>query len=358
MSREGKAILAFLNTLLPWQRLHITASLPETCRLIRSVVDLCLQEKASKTDSSSTLPGHLLLLAALVKAEVQQGLSPVATIDLLEQALDRSETTSWNGVLLILNKALTSCPLPHQTAILNLCLHLFHSGLVGQLPSAALVATCLQDLALPSPLKPDATAAKAELVRQFYTMERWSPVDVVKVNTSFQRDVCEVLETANLMSKLENAGSVDDWLAATSSQSLNSIAHMFPLLSALFLTREEPEQAVLTLQLLLESVKQDPMLASSLLTLITHRLGRNPAPRLTLALLHALPSMATDKGCIALIMKLVSSLSSRPSVAPVRLSLLVRLWKVETRCFPLLQVSPCPSPPFIIFTSSLSHRLL
>merc|ERR1719447_2135452 len=161
----------------------------------------------------------------------------------------------------------------------------------------------------------------------------------VKVETPFQRDVCEVLETANLMTKLETAGSVDDWLAATSSRSLNSIAHMFPLLSALFLTREEPEQAILTLQLLLESVKQDPMLASSLLTLITHRLGRNPAPRLTLALLHALPSMATDKGCIALIMKLVSSLSSRPSVAPVRLSLLVRLWKVETRCFPLLQAA-------------------
>ena len=178
----------------------------------------------------------------------------------------------------------------------------------------------------------------------------------VKVDTPFQRDVCEVIETANLMSKLKTAGSVDDWLAATSSQSLNSIAPMFPLLSALFLTREEPEQAVLTLQLLLESVKQDPMLASSLLTLITHRLGRNPAPRLTLALLHALPSMATDKGCIALIMKLVSSLSSRPSVAPVRLSLLVRLWKVETRCFPLLQVAHYP--PFQSLHPPIPVRLL
>ena len=167
----------------------------------------------------------------------------------------------------------------------------------------------------------------------------WSvPPDMVKIVTPFQRDVSEALETTDLMRKLKTPGDVDNWLSASSGQTFTSQKHIFPLLAALFLTREEPGQAVLTLQLLLQNVKEDPCRAPSLLTLITHRLGRNPAPRLTLALLHALPSMASDKGCIALIMKLVSSLSSRPIVAPLRLSLLVRLWKVETRCFPLLQV--------------------
>ena len=341
LGRKDKTTFAFLNSLLPWQRLNISASLPETSCLIRRVVELCHNADVSQTQADASIyPCHLLLLASLTLAEVQQGLSPVATLSLLEQSLGKSEASTWDGVLLLLNKALIACPLPHQSGILNLCLRLLQDGQVSHLPTAALVATCLQDLALPSPLQPATTATKAELVRIFYKMERRVPADRVAaaVKPSFQRDVSEVLETVDLMHKLETPGGVDNWLSATSSQTPSSLTHMFPLLSALFLTTEEPGQAVLTLELLLKSVKQEPFLAPSLLTLITHRLGRNPAPRLTLALLHALPSMASDKGCIALIMKLVSSLSSRPSVAPLRLSLLVRLWKVETRCFPLLQV--------------------
>ena len=340
LGRKDKTTFAFLNSLLSWQRLNLSASLPEASRLIHRVVELCLDDDVTQAqvDYSSILPCHHLLLAALSLAEVQQGLSPVATLGLLEQSLGKSEASNWDGVLLLLNKALTACPLPHQAAILDLCLILLQTGRVSHLPTAALVATCLQDLALPSPLHPAATATKAELVRIFYKMGSRVPADMVEVKTPFQRDVGEVLETVDLMRKLETLGGVQDWLSATSSQTPSSLAHMFPLLAALFLTREEHQEAVLTLQLLLKSVKQEPHLAPSLLTLITHRLGRNPAPRLTLALLHALPSMASDKGCIALIMKLVSSLSSRPSVAPLRLSLLVRLWKVETRCFPLLQV--------------------
>ena len=336
MGRKDEHTLAFLNSLLLWQRFNVSASLPETSRLICQVVELCLDTNVSQAQTA--LPSHLLLLAALALAEVQQGLSPAASLSLLKQALDLSVETDWDGVLLLLNKALSACPLPHQAGILDLCLRLVQDGRVSCLPTAALVATCLQDLALPSPLQPATTATKAKLVRLFYKMEWSVPPDMVKIVTPFQRDVSEALETTDLMRKLKTPGDVDNWLSASSGQTFTSQKHIFPLLAALFLTREEPGQAVLTLQLLLQNVKEDPCRAPSLLTLITHRLGRNPAPRLTLALLHALPSMASDKGCIALIMKLVSSLSSRPIMAPLRLSLLVRLWKVETRCFPLLQV--------------------
>ena len=60
-------------------------------------------------------------------------------------------------------------------------------------------------------------------------------------------------------------------------------------------------------------------------------------PDLKLSLLHALPSMAADKTCISLILKLVSSLSPRPGLAPLRLTLLYKLWRVETRAYPFLQ---------------------
>ena len=78
LGRKDKTTLAFLNSLLPWQRLNVSASLPETSRLIRRVVELCLNvdDSQAQADSSSISPCHLLLLASLTLAEVQQGLSP------------------------------------------------------------------------------------------------------------------------------------------------------------------------------------------------------------------------------------------------------------------------------------------
>ena len=64
-----------------------------------------------------------------------------------------------------------------------------------------------------------------------------------------------------------------------------------------------------------------------------------------LSLLHALPSMAADKTCISLILKLVSSLAPRPGLAPLRLTLLYKLWRVETRAYPFLQKALLESVP-------------
>ena len=53
-------------------------------------------------------------------------------------------------------------------------------------------------------------------------------------------------------------------------------------------------------------------------------------------LLHALPSMAGDKGCVSLILKLLGSFGSKPSLTPLRLNLLLKLWRVEPRVFQFL----------------------
>ena len=90
-------------------------------------------------------------------------------------------------------------------------------------------------------------------------------------------------------------------------------------------------------------------LSSMVLTLLLHNLackGSMSDANLKLSLLHALPSMAGDNGCISLIMKLITSLASKPSTAPLRLTLLAKLWREESRCYPLLQktlLEPTPS---------------
>ena len=56
--------------------------------------------------------------------------------------------------------------------------------------------------------------------------------------------------------------------------------------------------------------------------------------------------MVVDKECLPLLMKLVTSLASEPSTVPLRLTLLARLWRVESRCYPFLQkalLEPTPS---------------
>ena len=73
-----------------------------------------------------------------------------------------------------------------------------------------------------------------------------------------------------------------------------------------------------------------------------------------LAFLHALPSTAVNKGCISLIMKLVTSLASKPSMAPLRLTLLAKLWRLESRCYPFIQkalLEPTPS------TSAMEYQI-
>ena len=65
--------------------------------------------------------------------------------------------------------------------------------------------------------------------------------------------------------------------------------------------------------------------------------------------------MAADKTCISLILKLVSSLAKRPSLAPLRLTLLYKLWRVEARAYPFLQkalLEPVPETGALEFQTT------
>jgi hypothetical protein len=73
-----------------------------------------------------------------------------------------------------------------------------------------------------------------------------------------------------------------------------------------------------------------------------------------LALLQALPSMAGDNGCISLITKVVTSLASKPSMASLRLTLLLKLWRLESRCYPLLQKALLEPTPY---TSTMEYHI-
>merc|ERR1712096_109199 len=92
-----------------------------------------------------------------------------------------------------------------------------------------------------------------------------------------------------------------------------------------------------------------------MVALLIHKLASKSAmsdSEVKVALLHALPPMAGDEGCISLIMKLVTSLASKPSKAPLRPTLLSKLWRIESRCYPFLQkvlYEPASATDFIWF---------
>ena len=60
---------------------------------------------------------------------------------------------------------------------------------------------------------------------------------------------------------------------------------------------------------------------------------------------RGLPYMVVDKECLPLLMKLVTSLASEPSTVPLRLTLLAKLWRVESRRYPFLQKDPLEPTP-------------
>jgi len=76
---EEEEVHTFLASLLSWVRVDTRSSLPEAAVLVRTVVELTMERGLLHLASS-----QLLLLPALVLAEVRQGLSPAPTLALLD----------------------------------------------------------------------------------------------------------------------------------------------------------------------------------------------------------------------------------------------------------------------------------
>jgi hypothetical protein len=338
LGRAEPAAHRFLLELLPWPRLHHRPCLPEAAALVCSVLALSLELGLGA--GRPALGPQLLLLPAVARAQAVHGLHPGAALSLMHRMEEAGVTTDWDAALLLLTEAVREAPHLHHATLLAPCLRLVHGRLVSRLAAGALAAVCLQDLALPSGGEPS-TDTKAELVRAFYRMEAGpGPAGDCHQAGGFQLPVSAAQETAALMREFASSpGLAGEWLAAAATEPHTTLGHSAPLLSALLLCAS-PGEATLALELLLACAKEEPTLAPGLLTLLTHRLGRpGTAPALRLALLRALPSMAADRGCISLLLRIVSSLAPRAAMAPLRLTLLLRLWREESRCWPVLQAA-------------------
>ena len=230
---------------------------------------------------------------------------------------------------------------------------------VSRLPTAVLVSSLLHSLSVPSQF-PTCADTKAELVRKFYQKSWSEPAGLPEVAlvSVADCDVTGALATVRLCRDLSRSSEDRErWLAGLAGLALHPTSHLpalRPLLAALLLCSRQVNTAGPCLELLVRCVELRPAVSSSsVLALVLHCLADTETePRVKLALLQSLPSLAADRSCISLILALLSSLAHKPAFAPLRLSLLYKLWRVEGRVFPYLQKALLEPP-----SQSSSHSL-
>eukprot|EP00092_Neocalanus_flemingeri_P036633 GFUD01039886.1.p1 GENE.GFUD01039886.1~~GFUD01039886.1.p1 ORF type:complete len:1196 (+),score=396.15 GFUD01039886.1:57-3644(+) len=355
MAREDDSVLTFLVEMMNWFQMDNKASLPETAQYVYKVFSLSLELGQAKL-----ITPKVYLLASIALYQVKFGLSPTRSINWLSRIFDSNSMhpVNWDVVLVVLEQVLTTSSHIHHDNIMSLILALVSSRKTTQLPTGLVVSTALQSLSFPTVLGVGGTAKKAELVRLFYKLDWSGTKNMQEVEVTFDSHVSSAVEVVKISSLISCSPPLAlHWLKSMSSLSHTQLSRALPLLSALFLCSTSPTVAQQSLDLMLRCVVEQASHSSMVLTLLLHKLASKSSTsdsEVKLALLHALPSMAGDKGCISLIMKLVTSLASKPSMAPLRLTLLSKLWRVESRCYPFLQKALLEPVPI---TAALEYQI-
>ena len=355
LAEEDVSVKSFLLEMLDWLKLDNKASLQESALYIYRVLGLCLRQADYQTVAVS---GRLYILASLALHQARSGYSISRSVELLDRvvtlSLEGKVVVCWDLVLVLLERILQSCCHSQHPAILRLALRLVGECEVSRLPTAVLVSSLLHSLSVPSHF-PTCADTKAELVRMFYN-KSWpdpaAPPDLVRVADC---DVTAALATVKLCRDLgRSSEDTERWLSSLALHPTSHLPVLTPLLAALLLCSRHSSTAGLCLDLLVKATTSSSSSSSSssscVLALLLHCLADTETePQVKLALLQSLPSLAADRTCISLILGLVSSLAAKPSFAPLRLSLLYKLWRVEGRVFPYLQKA--------LLESSSSHSL-
>ena len=357
LAEEDVTVKDFLLEMLDWLKLDNKASLQESSLYIYRVFGLCLRQA-----DYQTLSGRLYIVVSLALQQARCGYSLARSLELLEGlvslSLEGKVEVCWDLVVVVLEQVLQSSSHTQHPALLRLALRLVADCEVSRLPTAVLVSSLLPALSVPSHF-PSCADRKAELVRMFYRKSWPDPPPPPPVEPDLVRVAdCEVsagLATVRLCRQLDRSSQArETWLAGLTAglSPPSHLAALRPLLGGLLLCSREAATAGPCLELLLASVRAGPG-SGSVLALLLHCLADpETQPGVKLSLLHSLPSMAADRTCISLILGLLSSLAAKPSFAPLRLSLLYKLWRVEARVFPYLQAALLEPP-----SQSSSHSL-
>jgi len=341
MSIKDVKVMQFLVEMVDLMKLDNKNSIQEIAHYINKVLDWNISHR--KHDAVSKM---VLIMHSVALHQVKYGFSASRTFTKMSDLLDLSENDDDKAVVInpnvymvMLQKILAIAPHVEHQRIVNLATRLL--GHVSHVTAGMIIVTCLQSLPFPTHLPGDGAQVKAELVRLFYKTsatdnEAIESFKNIETSDSFVREAQETVKLISVISKSPEA--CEKWLNSLIDVPHSQLASLYSLLSSIFFTSPSTAATKLSLQLLLEAVKADSSLSTPLLSLILHKLASDTKdPESKLALLHALPLMAADRNCISLILKLVSSLSSKPSLAPLRLNILYKLWKVEARAYPFLQ---------------------
>lgn len=384
---NGGCLSRFFTSLaqvMGWLQLDNRAGLAEMGQYVGKFFTFLLQAGGDEADSH--VREWVPLLACLSYRQAVLGQEPTRTVRLLERVLrERPDIcANWDLEVVLLARVMEAAAHTHHQAVVELALELVQQNLTSQIPTGILVVSCLQSLSFDTSLSPAATNAKAALVRLYYTRDWREPSPAPRNVASrgaiapFEELVSEAAATVRAANVLASCDKLRlNWLEKMKKLEHRNLSQFLPLLASLFLGASSAEDVKLCLDLLLACVKESASHSPLVLTVVLHKMakvtssttnssssGNSPKspgsgdPTLRQALLQALPSLAGERSCVALLLRLVGSLSAKPSMASLRLSLLSKLWRVEPRCFQFLHKALEETPPESFFTEFQITRAL
>ncbi|XP_035827605.1 focadhesin [Aplysia californica] len=130
-----------------------------------------------------------------------------------------------------------------------------------------------------------------------------------------------------------------EWLAqmrAILEEADSCSALLSRVVVAILLTSDSDHVTRASLSVITKIAMMDPGQALGLLPALLYRLGQTRRPEAKLALLEALPGLATHKYCVAPILKIIHTLGQSAELKAVSVRLMTLLWRQQDRCFPHL----------------------
>ncbi|XP_023336720.1 focadhesin-like isoform X2 [Eurytemora carolleeae] len=301
LSEEKSEYFKFLNDLVSWIPFNDRTCISEFLEYFFSFFQL-----VQKRQENDLLQDQVLVLTSLMVYQSRFGLDFSPSLLLLRSFISSDLVQNWDPHALMFSIILDSAPLGTEGDLVEFCLELIRADKLSKLVAGVLVSSFLQCLSFDSNIL-DSTARKAEFIR-VWEKKVWidkSPVVFAK-QPFFNEHVNKAIEISYSAVLLQKSDSIRlDWLSGLVKMEHKSLSDFLPLLASIFLSSTLAKEAGLALNLMLACVK-------------------------------ALPSMAGDRSCISLILKLLGSFSAKPNLTPLRLKLLLQLWRKEPRCFQFL----------------------
>uniref|UniRef100_A0A2P2I2Q4 Focadhesin-like n=2 Tax=Hirondellea gigas TaxID=1518452 RepID=A0A2P2I2Q4_9CRUS len=336
------------------QHSHVLPIMLQTAHLARASNGTQVQSKVSvlcniasiALHDNNTALQHALLpsLVTAVPLATEHGVSTRPLLRYISMLLRCVSSDGCDVTLAALALVLPRVNAATITPLLKYCGQLVSSSSSNPLVCCSLLPSVLQVLSAPCNTAPTIAAAASALAMLMQHKKRVAGHVALKDNEYWPslRQVFPCLPSLVSMVEVCNELVVSSHLSTRWLQTVAAMPNRLGVVhrlvtTAVFLYQASPHDAVIEAAKVLErEVVKSRSGALELFPMLLYRLARDRHPDVRLTIIHLLPSLASNKMCVSLILKALYTLWSSAPLRPIILRVVYDLWRVEPRVYPHL----------------------